>query len=96
MNLGTTVGSVLMQHVNQAEAAKQQLGTQSVPHQAFLEKQTQQKIQTALKEVVTKEKAERAVKRDAASRDKERRTLRYMMKGKNVTAIAEPEIDETV
>ncbi|MGE5313887.1 MAG: hypothetical protein ACM3Q4_04240 [Acidobacteriota bacterium] len=94
MNVSNTAGSVLTQNVNQADAAKQQLGTQSLPHHAHVEKQTQQKLQAVLEQVLPKEKPERAVKRD--STPKEKRTLRYMVKGKNVTAIPEPNIDTTV
>jgi hypothetical protein len=98
MNVGHTTGSVLTQHVNQADAAKQQLGTQSLPHQAYVEKESQHKLQMILEEVMSKEKAERVVKRDAKQKEKEKekRTLRYTVKGKTVTAIAEPEIDQTV
>ncbi|HLP16145.1 MAG TPA: hypothetical protein VK470_07805 [Bacteroidota bacterium] len=94
MNVGTSVGSALTQTVNQADAAKQQLGTQSLPHHAYLEKQTQHKVQMILEQIVPKEKPERTVKRETTP--KEKRTLRYTVKGKKVTAIPEPNIDTTV
>lgn len=95
MNVSHTTGSVLTQNVNQAEQARQQLGTQSVPHHAHQDKQIEQRIQMILEEVVSKEKPERAaIKRDTTP--KEKRTLRYTVKGKKVTAITDPHIDTTV
>jgi hypothetical protein len=95
MNVGHTTGSVITQTVHQGDTAKQQLGTQSLPHHAFTEKQNEHQVQMILEEVVPKEKPERpAIKRD--NTPKEKRTLRYTLKGKKVTAIAEPNIDATV
>jgi hypothetical protein len=94
MNVGSTVGSVLTQTVNQADAAKQQLGTQSLPHLAFVEKQTQQHVMEILENVMPKEKPEPTVDKD--KNPKEKRTLRYTVKGKKITAIIEPHIDTTV
>jgi hypothetical protein len=91
MNVGNTTASVITQHVKQADTAKEQLGTQTVPHLAFLEKQTEAHVQMILEQVVQKEKAERTVNKDP--QQKEKRTLRYTVKGKKVTAITEPHID---
>jgi len=94
MNVGNTTASVVTQHVKQGDTAREQLGAQAVPHLAFLEKQSAAHVLQILEEVVPKEKTERTVDKDA--KEKEKRTLRYTVKGKKVTAITEPHIDTTI
>ena len=96
MNVGNTTASVVTQNVHQADSAKLQLGQQAVPHLAFLEKQTEAHVRQILEEVVPKEKAERTVDKDGRQKQKEKRTLRYTVKGTKVTAITEPHIDTTM
>jgi len=93
MNVGSTTASVLTQTVKQGDTAKEQLGLQTLPHLAFLEKQTTAHVLKILEQVVEKEKPQRA---DKDGKQKEKRTLRYTVKGNKVTAIAEPHIDTTV
>ena len=94
MNVANTTASVITQHVKQAETAKEQLGSHTVPHLAFLEKQTAAHVQKILEQVVPKEKAEPTVDKDP--KQKEKRTQRYTVKGKRVTAIEEPHIDTMI
>jgi hypothetical protein len=93
MNVGNTTASVVTQHIKQADTAKEQLGTQTVPHLAFLEKQSADHVQKILEQVVPKEKP---VRMDKDAKQKEKRTLRYTVKGKKVTAIEEPRIDTMI
>lgn len=94
MNVGSTTASVLTQTVKQGDTAKEQMGLQTAPHLAFLEKQTASHVQMILEQVVGKEKSQPAVDKDG--KQKEKRTLRYVVKDGKVTAISEPHIDTTV
>lgn len=94
MNVSNTTASAITQYIKQGDTAKEQVGMQTVPHLAFLEKQTDTHVQMILEQVVPKEKAEHTVDKDP--QQKEKRTMRYVLKGKKVTAITEHNIDATV